>query len=167
MGFVLALGSALFFALQSAFGKRAGQEVHPNLVAWAAFAFALPFYVGALLVDGLPTVEPVFWAWRVSGSELERGGFRAALMGGFFLFPHHAVQGLVDGGDCPPGLAREDGRSLASGADEDDGSCLRLLIDDGLHERGLARTSGPDHDGDGLACLECFSDCDERFFLIA
>ncbi len=66
MWFVLALGSALFFALQSAAAKQHGVRVHGDVVAWTAFAFALPAYAVALLLVGVPDVEPGFWGWLLT-----------------------------------------------------------------------------------------------------
>jgi drug/metabolite transporter (DMT)-like permease len=63
MWFVLALGTAVFFATQSAFAKRAGEKFHPDVVAWAAFLYAIPVYSVFLVVQGIPSVQPAFWLW--------------------------------------------------------------------------------------------------------
>lgn len=56
-----ALLCSLFNALQGAQGKRILGRVDPYVVTWAMFAYALPFMLLALWVDGLPRVQPSFW----------------------------------------------------------------------------------------------------------
>lgn len=63
MWFLLALGTAVFFATQSVFAKRAGQKFHPDVVAWAAFLYAIPVYVIFLATQEIPVVQPAFWLW--------------------------------------------------------------------------------------------------------
>jgi drug/metabolite transporter (DMT)-like permease len=63
MWFPLALGSAFFFALQSAAGKRLGQTIHGDVVAWLAFVAAAPIYLFALWLHGLPSVQGDFLMW--------------------------------------------------------------------------------------------------------
>jgi len=63
MWFLLALGTAVFFATQSALAKRAGREHHTDVVAWAAFLYAIPVYSVFLAVKGIPAVQPAFWLW--------------------------------------------------------------------------------------------------------
>jgi drug/metabolite transporter (DMT)-like permease len=61
--FLLALGTAVFFTTQSAFAKRAGQKHHTDVVAWAAFLFAIPVYAVFFAIRGVPEVQPAFWLW--------------------------------------------------------------------------------------------------------
>ncbi len=63
MWFLLALGTAVFFATQSAFAKRAGKKHHTDVVAWAAFVFAIPVYAVFFAIRGVPEVQPAFWLW--------------------------------------------------------------------------------------------------------
>jgi drug/metabolite transporter (DMT)-like permease len=63
MWFILALGTAVFFATQSAFAKRAGARFHPDVVAWAAFLYAIPVYSIFLASHGIPAIQPAFWLW--------------------------------------------------------------------------------------------------------
>ncbi len=63
MWFVLALGSAVFFAAQGAAAKRLGGGFHPDVVTWASFVFGLPVLGVALAVCGIPEVRPSFWTW--------------------------------------------------------------------------------------------------------
>ena len=61
MWFLLAMGSALFFAAQSTAAKRISDELHPDVTTWGAFVFAVPLYLAVLAWDGLPEVQPAFW----------------------------------------------------------------------------------------------------------
>lgn len=63
MWFLLALGTAVFFATQSAFAKRAGRDFHTDVVAWAAFLYAVPVYAVFLSLREIPEVQPAFWLW--------------------------------------------------------------------------------------------------------
>jgi uncharacterized membrane protein len=63
MWFLLSLGTAVFFATQSALAKGAGQKFHPDVVAWAAFLYAIPVYVIFLATREIPVVQPAFWLW--------------------------------------------------------------------------------------------------------
>jgi drug/metabolite transporter (DMT)-like permease len=63
MWFLLALGTAVFFATQSAFAKRAGTRFHPDVVAWAAFLYSIPVYAVFFATQGMPEVQPAFWLW--------------------------------------------------------------------------------------------------------
>jgi drug/metabolite transporter (DMT)-like permease len=61
MWFLFAMGSALFFAAQSTAAKRVSDELHPDVTTWGAFVFAVPIYLVALALDGIPEVRPAFW----------------------------------------------------------------------------------------------------------
>lgn len=63
MWFVLALGSAVFFAAQGAAAKSLGDEYPTDVVTWFAFIFSLPIYMVVLAYDGIPVVQPEFWGW--------------------------------------------------------------------------------------------------------
>ncbi|KPL19854.1 MAG: hypothetical protein AMJ92_01435 [candidate division Zixibacteria bacterium SM23_81] len=61
MWILFALLCSFFFALQGAHGKRILGRIHPYIVTWAMFAFAIPFLLLALGIDGLPQVRASFW----------------------------------------------------------------------------------------------------------
>lgn len=58
---LLAVGAALFYGLQGAWTKRLTSRVPAVVAAWAIFAFAFPLLGGYLALQGLPTIQPVFW----------------------------------------------------------------------------------------------------------
>jgi drug/metabolite transporter (DMT)-like permease len=61
MWILFAILCSFFFALQGAHGKRILDRIHPYIVTWAMFAFAIPFLLLALAIDGLPRVRASFW----------------------------------------------------------------------------------------------------------
>jgi drug/metabolite transporter (DMT)-like permease len=64
---VLAVGTAVFYALNGAWSTRISRRIGPLLGAWTLFVFALPFVGGVLALRGLPPVEPGFWpAWGMN-----------------------------------------------------------------------------------------------------
>lgn len=66
MWFVLALGTAVFWTAQSAASKRVSENIHADIVTWAAFFFAYPLYVCFLLANGIPEVKPEFWLFTLA-----------------------------------------------------------------------------------------------------
>ena len=63
MWFLLAFMSAVFFAIQGALSKRAAQDSHADIVAWAAFVFSLPMYCVFFFLNEVPTVQSDFFVW--------------------------------------------------------------------------------------------------------
>lgn len=57
----LAAGAAFFYAFHGAWSKRVAGRTGPLVAAWALFAFALPFLVAYLVVQGVPSVGDRFW----------------------------------------------------------------------------------------------------------
>lgn len=57
----LAAGAALFYALHGAWSKRVAARTGPLVAAWALFAFALPFMLLYLWVQGIPALGDGFW----------------------------------------------------------------------------------------------------------
>jgi drug/metabolite transporter (DMT)-like permease len=63
MWFVLALGTAVFFAAQSATVKRLGDRYHPDVIVCAAYVISAPVFIVILLFSGIPEIQPGFWKW--------------------------------------------------------------------------------------------------------
>jgi hypothetical protein len=63
----LAVGTAVFYALNGAWSVRVSRQIGAVEGAWALFAFATPFMGVYLLSRGLPDVDAAFWpAWIVT-----------------------------------------------------------------------------------------------------
>lgn len=57
----LILVTAFFISLQDVFGKKIIDRVDPCVVAWGWFFFSLPLLAVCLLLDGIPSLGPLFW----------------------------------------------------------------------------------------------------------
>jgi drug/metabolite transporter (DMT)-like permease len=68
MEYVYAGLTGLFFGLQGAYGKVLGRRISPVLLTWGLFAFALPYLLVFLLVDGVPDVEWRSFLWATGAS---------------------------------------------------------------------------------------------------
>jgi drug/metabolite transporter (DMT)-like permease len=64
---LLAVGTAIFYALNGAWSARVSRRIGALLGAWTLFLFALPFVGAVLAVRGIPEVSLAFWpAWGVN-----------------------------------------------------------------------------------------------------
>ncbi len=64
---LLALGTAVFYALHGAWSKRVSGRIGPLLAGWSLFSFAFPFLVAYLVVQGFPEIGGRFWpVWAVN-----------------------------------------------------------------------------------------------------
>jgi drug/metabolite transporter (DMT)-like permease len=64
---LLAVGAAVFYALNGAWSTRVSRRIGALLGAWTLFLFALPFVGGVLAFRGIPQVDPGFWpVWGVN-----------------------------------------------------------------------------------------------------
>lgn len=64
---LLAVGTAVFYALNGAWSARVSRSAGAVGGAWALFAFAAPMMGTYLLVRGMPEVSPGFWpAWSAA-----------------------------------------------------------------------------------------------------
>jgi len=70
MWFLLAVGTAVFFAAQGALSKRLTGDYHPDLVTWGAFVFSFPIYIAALLLSGIPDIKLAFWPFMATSLSL-------------------------------------------------------------------------------------------------
>jgi drug/metabolite transporter (DMT)-like permease len=58
---LLAIGAALFYALNGAWSTRVSRRIGPLLGAWTLFLFSLPFVGAVLAVQGVPDVNVGAW----------------------------------------------------------------------------------------------------------
>ena len=64
---LLAIGTAVFYALNGAWSTRVSRRIGALLGAWTLFLFGLPFVGVVLAVRGVPDVGPAFWpAWAAN-----------------------------------------------------------------------------------------------------
>jgi uncharacterized membrane protein len=61
MWFFYALASALFQVLRNMVMKRLGHALDETINVWGRFTFILPFTGAAVLIVGLPTIDPHIW----------------------------------------------------------------------------------------------------------
>ncbi|MBI3992398.1 MAG: EamA family transporter [Candidatus Lambdaproteobacteria bacterium] len=61
MWFIYALASALFQVLRNMVMKRLGHALDETINVWGRFVFILPFTGTAVLIVGLPTIDPHIW----------------------------------------------------------------------------------------------------------
>ena len=63
IGYVLAILTGIFYGLQGVVGKWVVRDTPPVASAWAVTTFTVPFLAVLLLVQGMPTVNPLpFWS---------------------------------------------------------------------------------------------------------
>ncbi len=70
---VLAVGTAVFYALHGAWSKRVAAAVGPLLAGWSLFAFAFPLLLLYLLGQGIPEIGARFWPVWIANATLNVG----------------------------------------------------------------------------------------------
>ena len=56
-GYVLAGLTGICFGIQGAYSKGLAQRVHPVLLTWVVFFFAIPFILPLVLIEGIPEIN--------------------------------------------------------------------------------------------------------------